>query len=356
MSKCCLLSLGSSEQSCSADTAQSISMSYSTSISDKNKNQTYDDSESLYLRKKEDEPESDDFVDQDSESLDSDWGAVNYEQTVIQVEDNYIPYDYRVDLQNYCSEMKFLSTAIKKRKPKIYKIGYKEECLFGYNYNCYEEERPSWLQGRYQQHGGEFFLSRFHERFEPLFGPLVNYVNYDETTPEPKIMVHQGGTICRYVREQTEAQTKLRYVRKGSEEPSYIFRREGSQPEDSYLQITFKVKSEYEGSYYVEVPTLTVGTKVATLTGLVDQILDPNFSNTALTTAVCNSSGQYDYITIFFERKAIHLETLMKKCLLEKTSCDPSKYVVMIIQEYIDSYNHWLWKVLFKAEVKCGHF
>jgi len=335
-----------------SDTVQSMAMSDSYSFSDENKNKTTDDNISAYMK----ETDGDiDFGDDESMSSDNDWGEVNYDLAFIQVENSYKTSDYTADLHNYQTEMKVLATAIKKQKPKIYKVGYEEECLFGFNpeIEFYDEESLSKFQKGFQQYEREHWLSEFHDRFEPLFGPLLNYINWDKTNPTPSFMVRQGGKTSRYVREQFETRTTLRYVRENSEVlPSYVFRREmtSSHQKESYLQFTFERKSEEEGSYYIDVPTLTEGAKVATLPGLVDQILDPEFTNTVLSTALCNSSTQNDFITIFFERRAIHLETIMKECLLEKTSYDPSKNIVMIIQEFIDSYNFWLWKLLFNNE------
>jgi len=336
----------------STDTVQPMVMSDAYSISDENKKRTVDDNISAYMKETDDDI---DFEDDESLSSDSDWGEVNYDLAFIQVENSYKTSDYTADLHNYQTEMKVLATAIKKQKPTIYKVGYKEEFLFGFNgeFDFCEEESLSKFQQGIEQDEREYCLPEFHDRFEPLFGPLLNYINWDRTNPRPSFMVRQGGKTSRYVREQFEARTTLRYVREKSDVlPSYVFRREmiSCHQEESYLQFTFKRKSEDEGSYYIDVPTLTEGIRVATLPGLVDQILDPKFTNTVLSTAVYNSTEQNNYITIFFERRAIHLETIMKECLLEKTSYDPSKNVVMIIQEFIDSYNFWLWKLLFKDE------
>jgi len=344
------------EHSCSSVrsvTAQSMVMSDSYSISDENGRKTTEDDISADITETDEDIDS---GDDESLSSGSEWGEVNYDLAFVQVKNSYKTSDYKADLHNYQTEMKVLATAIKKQKPKIYKLGYKEECLFGYNweFDFCEEESLSKFQNEFWQHRGEYCLSGFHGRFEPLFGPLLNYVNWDETTPTPSFMVRRGGKTSRYVREQFEPRTTLRYVREKSEAlPSYVFRREmtSSHQKESYLQFTFKRKSDYDGSYYIDVPTLTEGTKVSTLPGLVDQILDPKFTNTVLSTAVCNSSKHNDYITIFFERRAIHLETIMKECLLEKTSYDPSKNIVIIIQEFLDSYNFWLWKLLFNDEV-----
>lgn len=335
-----------------SDTVQSMAISDSHSISDEIKNTTTDDNISAYMKETN---EDIDFGDDESLSSDSDWGEVNYDLAYVQVENSFQTSDYTADLHNYQTEMKVLATAIKKQKPKIYKVGYKEECLFGFNgeFDFREEESLPKFQKGFEQYEQEYCLPEFYDRFEPLFGPLLNYINWDKTNPTPSFMVRQGGKTSRYVREQFEARTTLRYVREKSDVlPSYVFRRDitSAHQKESYLQFTFERKYEDEGSYYIDVPTLTEGTRVATLPGLVDQILDPKFTNTVLSTAVCNSSKQDDYITIFFERKAIHLETIMKECLLEKTSYDPSKNVVMIIQEFIDSYNFWLWKLLFNDE------
>jgi len=344
--------LSRSVSAMSSDTVQSMAISDTYSISDENKKGTTDDNISAYMKEAD---EDIDFGDDESLSSDSDWGEVNYDLAFIQVENSYKTSDYTADLHNYQTEMKVLATAIKKQKPTIYKVGYKGECLFGFNgeFDFCEEESLSKFQQGIEQDEREYCLPEFHDRFEPLFGPLLNYINWDRTNPTPSFMVRQGGKTSRYVREQFEARTTLRYVREKSEVlPSYVFRREmtSCHQEESYLQFTFKRKSEDEGSYYIDVPTLTEGISVATLPGLVDQILDPKFTNTVLSTAVYNSTEQNNYITIFFERRAIHLETIMKECLLEKTSYDPSKNVVMIIQEFIDSYNFWLWKLLFKDE------
>jgi len=328
-------------------------MSDACSTSDENRTKTTDDDISPDMIETYDDF---DFDDDESLSLGSEWGEVNYDLAFVQVENSYKTSDYATDLHNYQTEMKVLATAIKKQKPKIYKVGYKEEHLFGFNeeFDFCEEESLLKLQNEFEQLGREYCVSGFHERFEPLFGPLLNYVKWDKTTPTPSFMVRRGGKTSRYVREQFEPRTALRYVREKSETlPSYVFRREmtSSDQSESYLQFTFERKSEDEDSYYIDVPILTEGTTVATLPGLVDQILDPEFTNTVLSTAVCNTGKQNDFITIFFERRALHLEIIVKECLLEKTSYDPSKNVVMIIQEYIDSYNFWLWKLLFNDAV-----
>jgi len=338
------------EHSCSV---RSTVMSDTFSISDDNTTKATDDEISPDMIETY---EDIDFADDESLSLGSEWGEVNYDLAFVQIENSYKTSDYATDLHNYQTEMKVLATAIKKQKPKIYKVGYKEERLFGFNeeFDFCEEESLLEFQNELEQHGREYCLSGFHDRFEPLFGPLLNYVKWDKTTPTPSFMVRRGDKTCRYVREQFEPRTTLRYVREKSEAlPSYVFRREmtSSHQEESYLQFTFERKSEDEDSYYMDVPILTEGITVATLPGLVDQILDPEFTNTVLSTAVCNTAKQNDFITIFFERRAIHLEIIMKECLLEKTSYDPSKNVVMIIQEFIDSYNFWLWKLLFNDAV-----
>jgi len=332
---------------------RSTVMSDAYSISDENSQKTTDDEISPDMIETSDDF---DFDDDESLSLGSEWGEVNYDLAFVQVENSYKTSDYTTDLHNYQTEMKFLATAIKKQKPKIYKVDYEEEHLFGFNEevdSCKEESLLK-LQIEFEQLGPEYCVSGFHERFEPLFGPLLNYVKWDKTTPTPSFMVRRGGKTSRYVREQFEPRTTLRYVREKSETlPSYVFRREMTSPHqnESYLQFTFQRKSEDEDSYYIDVPILTDGTTVATLPGLVDQILDPKFTNTVLSTAVCNTGTQNDFITIFFERRALHLEIIVKECLLEKTSYDPSKNVVMIIQEFIDSYNFWLWKLLFHDAV-----
>jgi len=348
----CIYEMFEHSRSVRSDTVQSMAMSDSQSISDENKTKTSDYNISAYIK----ETDGDfDFRSDESLSSDSDWGEVNYDLAFVQVENSHNTSDYTADLHNYQTEMKVLATAIKKQKLKIYKVGYKEECLFGFNgeFDFCNEESVAQFQKCFEQFEREYCLLGFHERFEPLFGPLLNYTHWDKTNPTPSFMVRQGGKTSRYVREQFETQTTLRYVRESSEVlPSYVFRREktSSDQKESYLQFTFEPKSEDEGSYYIDVPTLTEGTRVATLPGLVDQILDPEFTNTVLSTAVCNASKQNDYITIFFERRAIRLESIMKECLLKRTSYDPSKNVVMLIQEFIDSYNFWLWKLLLNGE------
>lgn len=332
---------------------RSTIMSDAFSISDDNTTKATDDDISPDMIETY---EDIDFADDESLSLGSEWGEVNYDLAFVQIENSYKTSDYATDLHNYQTEMKVLATAIKKQKPKIYKVGYKEERLFGFNeeFNFCEEDSLLEFQNEFEPHGREYCLSEFHDRFEPLFGPLLNYVKWDKTSPRPSFMVRQGDKTSRYVREQFEPRSTLRYVREKSEAlPSYVFRREmtSSHQEESYFQITFERKSDDEDSYYMDVPILTQGSTVATLPGLVDQILDPEFTNTVLSTAVCNTDKQNDFITIFFERRAIHLEIIMKECLLEKTSYDPSKNVVMIIQEFIDSYNFWLWKLLFNDAV-----
>jgi len=319
------------------DTVQSLAESNFHPISEQNINTTIEDITSSSVRETD---WDNDFSDQESlisSVPEIDWGEDWDELPSGQVENNKTA-DNTIDLYEYRTEMNLLERTLKRPKPKIYWERACKRCTFKFN--------------------GEFFscgkesLSRFHDSFEPLFGPLFNYVKWDKLTPKPTIMVREGDKISRYVREEFETRTTLCHVRERTEAlPSYVFRREmtSSHQEESYIQITFRRTSWNEESYYMDMPTLTEETKegtfVATLPGLVDQILDPQFTNTntSISTFVGNSWKSYDYITIFFERRAIYLENQRKEFLLENTPYDIGS-IVMIILEYIDRYGYWLWK------------